>query len=776
MKRLLPLMFFCYSFILVAQVTNEGEPVSWSFSKKSSLVAKTLPQIDLKKVKAEDEINDKKLDIPYRVGVIHKVDNGLDNSGEWTELENGDRVWKMLFTSKDAVFLSVVFEKFYLPKGGKVYLFNDDRTDLLGAYTNTSNNENGVLSTWFVNGEKLWVEYYEPKKVKGQGVLNMSSIIHGYRMGHNYQKGYLNEFEKSLNSSADCNHDVVCPVGGDFEMQKNLLKKSVGFLYMPDLVSQTASICSGALVNNTAEDKTPYFLTANHCFGTALPENYTVRFNWISPNPVCAAINSSSDSPDNFTISGTTLRAKNAASDVMLLEINNPIPASWDVTYAGWDRTDTDPEFNISIHHPAGDIMKISRDDDGATKTTSSGAEVWLIDEGSLGGWEIGVTEGGSSGGPLFDQNGRVIGQLYGGNAACNGLTDNNQFDVFGRFATSWDTGTTNGTQLKHWLAPNTVGTNPFTIESFPRLEVFALDGSVSASIPTIVCGNKSVTPTIIVRNAGTTTLTSLTIEWDIDGGTATTFNWTGSLAQNETENIALSPISVSTGDHIFNVTSASPNGTADENLTNDTSAKSFSIANEYTTTKVHLELTTDDWAEETSWTFKDSNDNLIDSWSYKDVDDNTTFNYSFDVTTDECYTFQISDTEGDGICCDFGLGSYSLKTDDNTVIISGGAFGASETTEMSIVATLAVNDAYLEKNISIFPNPTSGFVQIKIREWVSDLKYEVYNVLGQTLKHNVLQNNEILDLMDLPSDIYFIKITEIETNKSMVRKIVLNK
>ena len=82
----------------------------------------------------------------------------------------------------------------------------------------------------------------------------------------------------------------------------------------------------------------------------------------------------------------------------------------------------------------------------------------------------------------------------------------------------------------------------------------------------------------------------------------------------------------------------------------------------------------------------------------------------------------------------------------------------------------------YLEKNISIFPNPTSGFVQIKIREWVSDYQYEIYNVLGQTLKFNELQNNEILDLSDLPSDIYFMKITEIETNKILIKKIVLNK
>jgi len=555
MKKILLLFIFCYSLPFVAQVTNEGQPVSWASEIESNVTPITLPKIDILKVKAEDKLHNELPTKPFRVGILHTVNSGLENAGIWTQLPNGDRIWRILFSSQDAVHLSVIFDKFYLPKGAKIYLYNDDRTDLLGAYTETQNNEKRVLGTWFVNGDKLWIEYYEPKEVKGQGELNLSTVIHGYRLGHTYQKGYLNSKEKALNDSGDCNHDVDCPVGTDFESLKNELKKSVAFLNMGN-----GFICSGGLVNNTAQDKKPYFLTANHCFTDpngieSNPANYTMRFNWISPNPICAATTNSTNGPTNFTMSGATLRARNSNSDVMLVEINSAIPSNWDITFAGWDKSDTNPTFEVGIHHPSGDIMKVCRDDTGAIKDVNAGAQTWEITTVG-GGWELGVTEGGSSGSPLFDQNGRVIGQLFGGAAACSGTNDNGQLDYYGRFGISWDAGGTAATQLKDWLDPQ--NTNQNTLD--------------------------------ILKNV------------------------------------------------------------------------------------------------------------------------------------------------------------------------------------------LAINDEFLEQNITIFPNPTNGVLQIKVSGLVNDLNYQVYNLLGQTLISDKLQNNKIIYLDNLQSDIYFIRITEIDTNRSLVKKIIISK
>ncbi len=560
MKKTLLLLFFCYSLVIVAQVTNEGEPISWKLElqETKAVQAIKLPSFNLKIVQEEDKANDKLQAKPWRFGYKHTIDYGLDNAGLWTELPNGDRVWRILFESKGALSLNFIFDKFFMPQGGKVYLYNEDRSDLLGAYTDIQNQKSGILGTWLVKGDKVWIEYYEPKKVKGLGKLHIANATHGYRTRETYQK--------ALGDSGNCNHDVDCPIGSDWEQHKDLNKRSVALI-----LNNGNDWCSGALINNTNNNRKPYLLTANHCTNGQNPANWVFRFGWISPNPICAAITNSTNGPTNMSISGATLRANNSNSDVALLELNGTIPDDWDRVWAGWDRTDNFPTFTVGIHHPNGDIMKICRDDDAPVKIAQNAgggslvAQTWDItgftgngstNSGTTTGWELGVTESGSSGSALFDQNGRIIGQLYGGGAACSGTNDNNFHDFYGRFGVSWDAGGTAATRLSDWLDP--AGTNPNTLD--------ALD------------------------------------------------------------------------------------------------------------------------------------------------------------------------------------------------------------------TALAINDETLERNITLFPNPTSGAIQVKIKEWISDFEYEIYNTLGQVLRLNKLQNNEIIDLGNLPSDVYYIKITEINTNRSVVKKIVLNK
>ena len=481
MKKIILFIFLLVTAVGFSQITNTGQPYSWTNNFDLPVKKINVTPINLEKVMAEDFVNDKNKDKPYRIGIAKDINYGFD-TGTWMELPNNDRVWKLNISSKDALHLSVNFDDFYLPEGATLYLYDDAKTDLLGAYTSVNNNKSNQLGSWLVKGDNLWLEYYEPSNVRGEGRIHLNKIIHGYRLGKKHQSKSL---QNRLNESGNCNQDVDCPVGADFDPIKDEVKHSVAFLNMGN-----GYICSGSLINNANNDKTPYFLTANHCYSDG--DNfalYSMRFNWItSGTPRCATNASSTNGPNNFVMSGATFRARSEHSDFMLVELNNNIPASWNIRYAGWDRSDTTPSFQVGIHHPSGDIMKVCRDNDALAKinidTGTDLVPVWLIKGTSYGGgngWDLGVTEGGSSGSPLFNQTGKVIGQLWAGSAECSGLDDNGDIDYYGRFARSWTGDNTNSSRLSNWLDPSNTGvTSVNTLNNTASINTSYLEDHIS--------------------------------------------------------------------------------------------------------------------------------------------------------------------------------------------------------------------------------------------------------------------------------------------------------
>ena len=160
MKKLLFLPMMLFFMSATSQVTNQGTPLSWKvLNNQNDIQTKSLPSFDLDQIKAEDAVNDYKFDKPWRFGFMHSVDFGFED-GQWTTLQNGDRIWRLAVESKDALSLNFIFDEFSIPEGSSVYLYNDDRSDLLGAYTSTQNQESGILGTWIVKGEKVWIEVF----------------------------------------------------------------------------------------------------------------------------------------------------------------------------------------------------------------------------------------------------------------------------------------------------------------------------------------------------------------------------------------------------------------------------------------------------------------------------------------------------------------------------------------------------------------------------------------------------------------------------------------
>jgi lysyl endopeptidase len=421
--------------------------------------------------------------------------------------------------------------------------------------------------------------------------------------------------------------------------------------------------------------------------------------------------------------------------------------------------------------------MKICRDDDSPSKEANAGAQTWEILGGSGQGWELGVTEPGSSGSPLFDDQGRIIGQLYGGAAACSGTNDNNAFDYYGRLGVAWDTGSSATTRLEDWLDPQ--GSNPVVLNSFPALEILDLDAAVSVDIPEVSCGETIISPTISLTNFGLNDITTAVITWQIDNGTISTINFNGALSQNQTESFVLDPIDLTEGDYTFNVILVSVNGTEDQNESNNNIATDFSVggsSDQYATLQVVLELLTDDYAEETSWEFREVGGAVLYSDSYNEgSDDNTTFIETFNVELDNCYEFELFDSYGDGICCQYGEGEYSLSTSDGEVIFEGAEFTDSELTQMSIGGELSINDASLA-SISLYPNPATSEITLSIGNTNDSSSYSLYNTFGQLLDQGVVsQNKEVISVSGYTTGIYFIvvknTVTSIESTLRFIKQ-----
>lgn len=471
-------LLFSFIFLLcISGVQGQADdyPISWSLNLKNSPSTVVLGPLDLFDVVQEDMLNDKDKSQPYRYGIERFVNLNMWEHGHWTELPDGGKIWQLVIHSPEAINLSVNFDNFYLPAGSKLQLYSEDRSDITNTFTSLQNHATNQLGTWFIEGDTVWIEYYQPEAVQEMPNLEVYSIIHGYRLGR------VNAFldgEWGFNDSGACHYDVNCSIGADFDSKKDELKKAVALLNLGN-----GYLCTAALINNAKGDKTPYLLTANHCLENSSPSYWSVRFNWISPDPICGTGDDSGDLNINYTLSGAELRANNRNSDFALVELSNTIPGSWDVAFAGWDNSDTNPLYEVGIHHPQGDIMKVCRDDSGAQKANANGTEVWLIGGGQQGwgdGWEIGTTEAGSSGSPLFNEEGKIIGQLYAGQAACDGTDSNHDYDIYGRFGVSWDAGNDASSRLRDWLDPNNTGLSSVeTLQNILSVPDYELTGEL---------------------------------------------------------------------------------------------------------------------------------------------------------------------------------------------------------------------------------------------------------------------------------------------------------
>lgn len=403
-----------------AQVSYGGVPASTSNVLATDVPVLELPPVDEAALLAEDATRGKG---PLRYGALVPIGASLDELATHEVLPSGEQVWRAEIHSSGARSLAVVFDHYELPLGGQLFVYDPARTQVFGAYTDLNNQANLEFGFQPVLGDRLVLEYVEPKDAPFHATLHLREAIHDYR-------GLPDLLSKSADSGADaagaCNVDVNCPQGASWQDKKRAITR----------ILSGGALCTGALLNSVNGGGTQYYMTAFHCGSM----NAAVfLFNYEKSG--CG----SGSAPTNQTVSGSTQLAGNQSNDYRFIQLTQAIPSSYKPYFLGWNRTTTAPPATTTIHHPQGDVKKISFDNNAPQLSGNQ----WRILQ-----WDTGVTEPGSSGCPLIRSDGRFIGQLCCGAAACGFPFD----DYYGRFDLAW-------TSVKPWLDPN--NTNPTGIDGW---------------------------------------------------------------------------------------------------------------------------------------------------------------------------------------------------------------------------------------------------------------------------------------------------------------------
>ena len=264
-------------------------------------------------------------------------------------------------------------------------------------------------------------------------------------------------------------------------------------------------------------------------------------------------------------------------------------------------------------------------------------------------------------------------------------------------------------------------------------------------------CG-EIASPSVVVQNNGSDPITSLSIEYSINDGSSETYSWTGSIASLEFTSIELPSIGYSPS----NTNSVNIIISDDDNNNNNSNTFYFDQSNSYETSFVTLNLLTDNYGSETTWNLKDAYGFVVAQGG--PYTNNFTASLEIGIpSSNECYTFTINDSFGDGICCTYGIGSYSISDDSGNEIFSGGEFSSTEATTFRVGESLGLN-SFTDENLKIFPNPSNGIFTIKTT--ITNYSYKIYNLIGQTIKSGFINNGEnSIDIRNSNDGIYFLMV-----------------
>jgi len=383
----------------------------------------------------------------------------------WIRSADGSEVARMEVTSPEAHALRVGIHIGDLPVGTELrFLGSADTKRIVGVVTaaqvKASLVANAVYWTPHTDGETQTIEWYVPDanaakqlrvRVVGASHIVTSALEHfslAKALCGSPGAGGPNE-----GCAASCERDVACTQNPSQQLQ-DVFSAVVQTEVVTD--AGAVGLCTGTLLADTVHSLTPYLYSSNHCLGGQPSNANTLNTFWFFQNAACGG---NIALPSSFTqrMNGADILYGDQPSDVLLYRLRDTPPAG--ATFAGWDatRVATGTEM-IVVHHPAGDVKKISQgvafgkqDSDNAPNIGLTVRDLYLVS------FTSGITESGSSGAGLITRDGSgdyfLRGGLYGGEAGltCSAVgqsPENGNAAAFSRFDRAFP-------HLQPFLSPN---------------------------------------------------------------------------------------------------------------------------------------------------------------------------------------------------------------------------------------------------------------------------------------------------------------------------------
>ncbi len=670
---------------------------------------KTIPSMyletpDLTQIMLEDDEREKNGEL-YRIGRSIPSNINPIFSGEWKINNDGSRTWNLRVKATGAEALSFLFSKFELYGQTTFEIRNTDGFIVHKPMTAEDVMSHKMQNAALCFGDDLILILNEPANTQASDIT-IDRVIYNYRSTGNPNATKINE-------SDPCEVNINCsPVGDSWQDEKD----GVARIYIVE--GNSAGWCTGSLINNTAQDCKPYFLTALHCgVNTSANNMNNWRFYFRYESPNCNNPNSAGSLDDHYVtgcirIADSDDGGGNSGSDFMLVKLGNNNnetsvvntlkSSSFSGYWNGWKAATSSTQGGAGIHHPAGDIKKISTFN-GTTQSTSwgsAGGSHWQMSWSSNSNGH-GVTEGGSSGSPLFNNSGLIIGTLTGGSSFCTNQTSP---DLYGKMSYHWTSnGTANNERLKPWLDPT-------------NSNVTTLNGSYDP------CSGTGPGPTPTDCDLQTNNILKVSLLTD-DYAPETYMEVTNS------------------------------GGTVVWSEGNENVAGNFATGEENPTADPTNAL-----------------DNL------------TQYNWDVSLPSADCYTFTVYDYYGDGMgASQWGGtdGNLQLKNNGNTTIytISAADFGGSEaiTVENTGGGTTGI-DLFSKRDVLIYPNPAQNQIIIDATNASSDYEQiKISDITGKIIFETSLNTNKmtVVNLEDFASGVYNVRMESSEgtTVRQFIKK-----